>query len=156
MSAADSNDETVDVSPETDNEFITDFLIKHRLITWYDKATQNVDKWGLQDLGTLLLATQEELAEVGEEAEQHLDTDEVDLQMCLGEMIDAGFHIQATHEDLYEDENGDPIPEDERPEFEFDADPERLDAIEEELADTAALLIQIQAAINRARTEQYE
>jgi len=40
-------------------------LLSHRihryefeLIGWEKKAKENVDKWGLQDLGTLLLATQ--------------------------------------------------------------------------------------------------
>lgn len=118
---------------------------------WEKKALNNVRKWGLQDIGTLLLATQEELGEVVEESEPHLQTDEPQLQFRLREMEDLGLCIQQTHEQLYEDENGEPI--EEPPEFEFDVDEADLDRLESEVEDTAALLIQLQAAIEKAKDE---
>lgn len=38
--------------------------------TWENKARENIDKWGLQDEETLLLAMQEE---IGELAQAHLE-----------------------------------------------------------------------------------
>lgn len=42
---------------------------------WRTKARENVDEWGLQDVDTLLLATQEEL---GELAQAHLEAEHED------------------------------------------------------------------------------
>ena len=146
-------------------------LLSHRihryefeLIGWEKKAKENVDKWGLQDLGTLLLATQEELGEVAEAAQPHLETKNVRLNHALCNTVDVGLGVQQIHESTYEDENGKPI--ENPPTFDFsvsrnvedistmneaDSRSEILDEIEDEVQDTAALLIQIQAAIERER-----
>ena len=143
------------------------FTEDFELIGWEKKAKENVDKWGLQDLGTLLLATQEELSEVAEAAQPHLETKNLRLNHALCNTVDVGLGVQQIHESTYEDENGEPI--ENPPTFDFsvsrnvedvstmnesceaDSRSEILDEIEDEVQDTAALLIQIQAAIERER-----
>lgn len=119
---------------------------------WQHKAIQNVDKWGLQDIATILMATQEELSEIGEELIDHVEGDD-ELVDLLAYVTGVGFEVQYIHETLYEDDDGEPLPEEERPELSFDAEAADLDRIEEEIHDTAALLVQLQAAVERARQE---
>ena len=105
------------------------FTEDFELIGWEKKANENVDKWGLQDLGTLLLATQvsrnvedvstmnesceadsrKELGEVAEAAQPHLETKNVRLNRALCNTVDVGLGVQQIHESTYEDENGEPI-----------------------------------------------
>lgn len=59
-----------------------------------------------------------------------------------------GETVQAYHEATFEDADGNPL--DEKQDLSECTD-EQLDRIEEELHDTAALLIQLQADIDRAR-----
>ncbi|WP_226041223.1 hypothetical protein [Natrinema sp. DC36] len=133
------------------DQFIYDRRVDEAVRQWLEKSTSNVAKWGLQDVGTMLLATQEELAEVVEEADPHLQPSEFGLKAGLKEIERLGFNIRDVHENIYEDEDGNPV--DDPPSFEFDPYEDDLDRIEDELADTAALLIQIQAAIVRAREQ---
>lgn len=127
--------------------------IERTLRQWWDKATGNVEKWGLQSIPTLLLATQEELSEVGDEMVSDLETDNPELMNLVNHLVHVGMEVQETHEAYYEDEDGNPVENPPRLELADDAD---LDRIEDELKDTAALLIQIQAAINIAREENDE
>jgi NTP pyrophosphatase (non-canonical NTP hydrolase) len=69
-------------------------------VEWWDKASENVEKWGIQDIETLLLAMQEEMGELA--------------QAYLEARSEGGDHVR----------------------------------IGEELADLAALCIQLQWALN--------
>lgn len=119
-------------------------------VNWQEKAEENIKKWGLQSVPTLLLATQEELSETMDEV-----YDEVDGHTKLDEELYSsmarGFAVQSTHERLFEDDRGNPI--DDPPTLEMDADGVDLDELEAELADTAALLVQLQMAIDEEREE---
>lgn len=114
---------------------------------WERKARGNVEKWGLQDVATILLATQEELSELAEEIAPHATTDDSRLNYAMQRTIMAGLTVQSIHEALYEDDDGNPV--ENPPEWEFDG--ENLDRIEDELIDTAALLVQLHWAVQEAK-----
>jgi len=103
-----------------DKRYVSRVQMGAKALEWRLKALENVEKWGLQDIESIMLATQEELGEF----------------------------VQAYHEDTYENADGEPLDE-QQPLSE--CTDEKLDRIEEELADTAALLFQAQAAIDRVR-----
>lgn len=127
---------------------IDDKNIEKTLRQWHQKAIANVEKWGLQSIPVLALCTQEELSELGDEMDSEGN---VDLEVMLDMMVDTGLTLQVEHERLFEDDDGNPVENPPSLELTDDAD---LDRIEDELKDTAALLIQIQAAIDRAREKQ--
>jgi len=104
----------------TDKRHVSRVEMGAKSLEWRLKALENVEKWGLQDIESIMLATQEELGEF----------------------------VQAYHESTYEDSEGNPLEEQQDI---AECTDEQLDRIEEELADTAALLFQAQAAIDRAR-----
>ena len=101
-------------------DYINSTAITNYGIAWHMQGVSNVEKWGLQDIESIMLATDEEWGEF----------------------------VQAYHEATYEDADGNPL--DEQKPLE-DCTAEQLARIEDELADTAALLFQAQAAIERAR-----
>lgn len=112
---------------------------------WIQKAQRNVAKWGLQDPGTLLLATQEELGEFSEETYEGVRAEHPNLSAAHQGITMIGNTVQRTLEDLHEDEDGNPV--DDRPTFTVDEDQLDIERLESELEDTAALLIQLQATI---------
>lgn len=125
--------------------------------TFVEKAYNNVEKWGLQDIATLLMATQEELGELAEEMEPHVelqgdDTNEKKLSRMFEEVSSFSGTVQKLHEEMYEDADGNPLPDEERPAFEWDG--ENFDNIYDELRDTAALLYQLKWALKKERLER--
>jgi len=114
---------------------------------WVGKARENVSKWGLQSSGVLLLAIAEEVGEMADEL-VNVDTDVemvgdkkdcYSVEQALLDVAELGSKIQKLHEDVYEDADGNPI---DGPALYYDtADTDLGD----ELADTAALLYQLQA-----------
>lgn len=121
-----------------------------RMEGWQWKANKNVDKWELQSIPRLLLAVQEEVGEIGEELEHYLSTDEPKLVFATQRTVEVGEEVQDILESMFEDEDGKPV--EDPPTFELN-DSADLDRIEEELEDTAALLIQLQAAIEKGKAE---
>lgn len=69
--------------------------------SWYDKADENVEKWGIQDPTVLLLAIQEELGELTqaylEATYEHGDRDDV-----RDELHDLGALLVQLHWGLTE------------------------------------------------------
>jgi len=114
---------------------------------WVGKARDNVSKWGIQSSGTLLLAIAEEVGEMADElidldTEMQCDGDKEDcysVEHALIDVAELGSKIQKLHEDVYEDADGNPS---DGPELYYDTASTELG---EELADTAALLYQLQA-----------
>jgi NTP pyrophosphatase (non-canonical NTP hydrolase) len=125
---------------------------------WGSKARTNVDKWGLQDVPTLLLAIQEELGEVGEElnptwtadtsVENGLNRNTIHaVSSAWAQYLETSREVQQLHEFAYEDEDGNPRSDAERPyalTFPDEADMEQL---QDEVDDLAALVFQLQAAV---------
>jgi len=132
-----------------DKEITRSQAVESAVNDWHAKSVDNVEKWGLQGLGTLVLATQEELGETAEVCASAADADVLQLEVLLDQVVWAGVGIQHAHEELYEDVGGNPV--DNPPSFHIDFDEVDIDQLEEELSDTAALLIQMQAAIERQR-----
>lgn len=121
-------------------------LLEGTFARWERKARGNVEKWGLQDIATILLATQEELSELAAEIQPHVSTHESKLEYALDHTIRTGFMVQNIHESLYEDDDG--VPVDDPPSFEYDGG--NLERIKDELIDTAALLVQLHWALEEA------
>jgi hypothetical protein len=65
-------------------------------------------------------------------------------------MADFGERVQRTHEEIYEDDEGNPI---DGPEIRYTGDTARLRS---ELTDTVALMYQMQAALDRMSMESVE
>jgi len=112
-----------------------------KALEWRLKAIDNVEKWGLQSIESIMLDTDE----VRALASQARSCDE-----CGTFIKEWGEFVQAYHEGTYENDEGKPL--DEQQPLDECTD-EQLDRMEEELADTAALLFQAQAAIDRARDD---
>lgn len=64
--------------------------------SWHGKASENVDKWGLQDTETLLLAMQEEM---GELTQAHLEAEYEggETERIAEEMDDLGALLLQLH-----------------------------------------------------------
>ena len=122
---------------------------------WEGKSKENVEKWGLQSSGVLLLAIAEEVGEMAELLVNDMESDANDpnffaLIEAMKEVRDTGLYIQELHEDIYEDDDGEPI---DGPSVEYTGD---LSELGDELADTAALLYQLRARIDGNVLSQYE
>lgn len=67
------------------------------LQNWQDKARENVEKWGLQDRRTLVLAMLEELGELTQAVLEH-EAEDGDYQRMYDETADLGaLLIQMEH-----------------------------------------------------------
>jgi len=115
---------------------------------WHGHATENVEKWGLQSEGELLLATMEELGEMAAELNDayEVEGDDVDcysVTEMLREIERLGKSVQTLHEDIYEDEDGNAVG---GPTVSLDG---HEAAFADELNDTVALLYQIRASLDR-------
>lgn len=89
---------------------------------WIQLAQENVQKWGLQSTDALLLAMGEEMGELSREVltwNEHADEGRRAEQGrdLIRRMADLGDDIQEHLETVSEDANGEPIPEDERPNY---------------------------------------
>ena len=120
---------------------------------WTQKAGENVEKWGQQSPAEYALALAEELAEVcevilatadpgdGESPVGDYDETPHRGRELLVEQQHLGFEIRDYLEGAFEDDEGVPIPVDERPAITGDLrDP---DAAREEIDDLGALAIQM-------------
>lgn len=120
---------------------------------YHGHARNNVQKWGLQSMGVLLCATMEELGEMAMEMRSNMEIeaddeiDEYSMYALIDDMADFGERVQRTHEEIYEDSEGNPI---DGPEIRYTGDTHRLQS---ELIDTVALLYQMQAALDRMSME---
>jgi len=123
---------------------------------YHGHARSNVQKWGLQSVGVLLCATMEELGEMAMEMREQMEIeaddkiDEYSMYTLIDDMADFGERVQRTHEEIYEDDGGNPI---DGPEIRYTGDTGRL---QDELTDTVALMYQLQAALDRMSMESVE
>jgi len=141
---------------DTEREIDMEMVGTAEMITplWQQKARENVEKWGLQSAGVILLAIAEEVGEMAREMRMNgysIDGDDVDaysLDHALKEVEAVGTEIQSLHEDVYEDDDGNPI---DGPTIEYDGE---TGPMADELADTAALLYQLQARLDQINLEE--
>jgi len=123
---------------------------------YHGHARSNVQNWGLQSMGVLLCATMEELGEMAMEMRSNMEIeaddeiDEYSMYALIDDMADFGERVQRTHEEIYEDDEGNPI---DGPEIRYTGDTGRFQS---ELTDTVALLYQLQAALDRMSMESVE
>jgi len=121
---------------------------------YHGHARNNVQKWGLQSMGVLLCATMEELGEMAMEMRSNMEIeaddeiDEYSMYALIDDMADFGERVQRTHGEIYEDSEGNPI---DGPEIRYTGDTGRFQS---ELTDTVALLIQLQASLDRHTLEE--
>ena len=94
----------------------------NRLELWSESADENVEKWGVQPPLHLILAIMEELSEIAEELIENSDPpdtrktpEERELMYLFSELVLLGDEIQSYWDDVAEDDEGNPIPESERP-----------------------------------------
>ncbi|WP_227015548.1 hypothetical protein [Haloarcula sp. JP-L23] len=76
--------------------------------TWHHKAAENVQRWGLQDTETLLLAMQEEM---GELTQAHLEAthEDGDHERIEAELADLGALLLQLHMRLVRDQRDEPV-----------------------------------------------
>jgi hypothetical protein len=143
---ADDDDELTDV------DYVD--IASYMNALYHGHARNNVQKWGLQSMGVLLCATMEELGEMAMEMREQMEIeaddeiDEYSMYALIDDMADFGERVQRTHEEIYEDDEGNPI---DGPEIRYTGDTGRLQS---ELTDTVALLIQLQASLDRHTLEE--
>lgn len=140
------------VADETDDE-LTDVdyvdIASYMNALYHGHARNNVEKWGLQSTGVLLCATMEELGEMAMEVREDMairaddEIDEYSMYTLVDDIAELGERAQTVHEEIYEDAGGNPI---DGPEIEYTGNVGRL---QDELTDTMALLLQMQAALDR-------
>lgn len=136
-----------------DDEELTDVdyvdIASYMNALYHGHARNNVQKWGLQSMGVLLCATMEELGEMAMEMREQMEIesddeiDEYSMYALIDDMADFGERVQQTHEEIYEDAEGNPV---DGPQIRYTGDTARL---QDELTDTVALLYQMQAALDR-------
>lgn len=120
---------------------------------WEARAESNIDRWGNQTPTVLLLALVEEIGEVADEvlatAEKSYEDDMAAKQAFkyLSDVRRAGFRCRELLEVVFEDENGDPIPNEEMPKLVHSLDEER---VLDELNDAAPLVYQLSWALQEA------
>jgi hypothetical protein len=119
---------------------------------WREKADENTELWGTQPPEDVVLAIVEEVAEITEELFEHTDVpierynrDERYLLYLLTEITALGSEVQRTLEETYEDENGNPIPEDERPRILGEI--EDIEAVMDEVDDLGPLVYQLRDSV---------
>lgn len=114
-----------------------------RFSVWEAKARENVQKWGLQDVGQLTLAIAEENAEVGEEVLSNATVDD-EIAPLLETAVRDGLSLRDDIEAVFEGDDGTPV--DDRPEVTLDSND--IEELQEEIDDLGALVIQLQAALD--------
>lgn len=82
----------------TDESFEIDAETLEHALRWEQQATENVEKWGLQDLESLLLATQEELGELTQAVLEanHEDGDPERIQGELDDLAALMYQLQRS------------------------------------------------------------
>lgn len=126
----DAEQESREIDQSDLDSFATDGGHEHYLYLgkkWGRHAEANIERWGNQPPGMLLLAMAEELGELafailgntnpGDGAPPVGDYDDAPHrgQELIGEVQRLGFEIREYLETALEDKNGDPLPDDERP-----------------------------------------
>lgn len=117
---------------------------------WETKARENIDRWGNQTPTVLLLALIEEIAEVADEVLATADKayeDDMAAQEAfhhLSEVRRTGFRCRQLLEDVFEDADGNPLPDDEVPRFVKRLDTDR---VLDEVEDAAPLVYQLAWAL---------
>jgi NTP pyrophosphatase (non-canonical NTP hydrolase) len=129
-----------------------------RFDAWMNQAEENTDKWGVQPPADVVLAIMEELAEVTEEIlytseipSGQRDMDEPVLMSYIVEIAVLGTEIREELENQYEDENGRPIPEHERPTVLGRINDPK--AVDRELDDLGPLVVQLAESIDEYSKE---
>lgn len=119
---------------------------------WRSTAEDNVDEWGVQPPADIVLALAEELSEVAEEIVENSEVpperygpDERQLMYFMTEVIVLGNQIREELEGRYEDDEGRPIPMNERPELLGEI--ENSEPVMEEVDDLAPLVYQLVESI---------
>ena len=123
----------------------------NRTAVWEEQAIENVEKWGLQDIGTLVLAIAEESGEVAADTKDVVEADTPALATLLDVVESSGLTVRDGIERVAEDEDG--TPKRDRPIFTVSEDAD-LEALRAEVDDLGALLIQLQAALEAISTEK--
>lgn len=140
------------MSRPAETELVTDGGCPPNLRTsdrgWPDDAVENMLRWGEQPAIDLVLAVVEEVGELADEVLNSacFDTPEAKhARVCLSAARDAGFVTRSFLEYSFEDDNGEPLPPDERPELGHGVD---ADAVLDELDDLAPLCYQLARALD--------
>lgn len=127
---------------------------------WNDKALENVERWGDQAVATLFLQCIEELGEIAHELQMDAGHGEIDQQAHRGfefmiEMAGLGTRVRSYLEANFENDDGDPLPEDTRaePRQAILGDLDDTEGVLEELDDLAPLLFQLHWAIEDLQNE---
>lgn len=123
----------------------------NRTAVWEEQAIENVEKWGLQDIGTLVLAIAEESGEVAADTKDVVEADTPALATLLDVVESSGLTVRDGIERVAEDEDG--TPKRDRPTFTVSEDAD-LEALRAEVDDLGALLIQLQTALEAIGTEK--
>lgn len=124
---------------------------------WRRKAESNIECWGNQEAAVLLLALAEEIGEVADEvlatAERALHDGMYSSHAfkLLSEIRHIGFTSREFLEEHFENEHGNPLPEDEMPALVHDLDEER---VLDEVDDAAPLVYQLVWALQEADTAE--
>jgi len=118
-----------------------------------ERAESNIEKWGNQTPTVLLLALAEEVGEIADAIMESHEKPEGDRYASnlaysrLADVRDAGFESREFLESTFEDETGNPLPDDEVPELLKTTSPmEVLD----EVKDAAPLVFQLAWALEEA------
>jgi len=139
------------VADDTDELTDVDYvdIASYMKALYHSHARSNVEKWGLQSTGVLLCATMEELGEMAMEIRSDMEIraddeiDEYSMYTLVDDIADLGERAQKLHGEIYEDAEGNPV---DGPEIEYTGNTARL---QDELTDTVALLLQMQAALDK-------
>jgi len=122
------------VRPEEDGDTHHLFLGKR----WGNHAEENIEKWGNQEPKVLLLAMAEELAEIADELleDNGLPPNAYrnDADRILNDIRTDGYRAREYLEGHCEDDDGSPLPMDERPVHDGVSQPERAASETEDLA----------------------
>lgn len=126
---------------------------EERLNKWSESADENVEKWGVQPPVHVVVAIMEELSEIAEEIIENSEPpdhrrtpEERELMYLFSEIIVLGDEIQTFWDDVAEDDEGDPVPESERPSVIGDI--KNASSIQEEVDDIAPLIIQLAESVD--------
>jgi len=133
------------VRPEEDGDTHYLFLGKR----WGRQAEENIEKWGNQRPKGLLLAMAEEMAEIADALlnDNGLPPNayQSEAHSILNDIRTTGYCAREFLEERCEDEQGDPLALEERPDLSGVADTQ---AATEETEDLAPLLFQLYWALN--------
>ena len=119
---------------------------------WREKADENTNRWGTQPPEHVVLAIVEEVAEITEEMFEHTDVplerynrDERYLLYLLTEIGALGAEVQRTLDNSLEDDDGNPLPKNERPRILGDIDD--VEAVMDEVDDLGPLVYQLRDSV---------